>query len=469
MKFNKTILCTVIAQGFLSDATFAASPQLRGRKAASGPVAISDVHVELKVPESIGQHVPRPPLYFSENSVALKAPVHTKNSQDRDRFLEQAQETPPKTVTIINDCEQDITNFRVRYNAEWIPTSDTQYTLISDSMGDVAIDRGESVTLQDVTGDDIHFYALRVEYDFDADQWDVTEVATTSNESDVWTHVTFNDPFGTSLQFPWYMEGIGDDLMVRLCGVSEEEPETTTIATTTTTTTTPAITTTTTPTTTTTTTTPINITTPSTTTPNTTTTTTATPTTTTTPATTTTPSTTTPTTTTMPSTTTTSTTTTTASDSPTTTTTRTRTRTTTEAAPTTDPPSDDDTLTIVNDCGTDITHFAGYYDVRVVRDPVTRRFGVRSESTGNVPIGSGDSVTVDGFVGDEIHFYALSAVYDFRLRDHLVTQVATSPVRSRTYTRVTFTTGAGTELVFPMYVKEIGEDKVFLLCGPDSN
>eukprot|EP00977_Amphora_coffeiformis_P030133 scaffold44883_cov160-Amphora_coffeaeformis.AAC.2 len=407
MTFDTIIVFAVIAQALLSDPTNAASQQLRGNKAALDPIV-----------------APLPPLVFSQTSIESEAPAQKAENQHRSLVA-------ARTITITNKCEQDITNFHVRYNAEWVPITATKYALRSGSFGDVVVKRGESLTISEVTSEEIHFYALHADFDFATSEWDITEVAKTPTESDILTHITINDSF----VFPWYMEEIGDDFRVDLCG--SDETATTTSTTTPTTTTTTPTTTTTTPTTTTTTTTPTA------------TTTTTTPTTTTT---TTTPTTTTPTTTTTTTT-------------PTATTTTPTTPTTTTKPSSEDSPSDDNTLIIVNNCDTDISHFDGYFDMKLVRPPGSRRYEIQSKTTGRLSIKSGDSVTVDNFVGDEIHFYALDAVWNRRNRDHEVTEVASTPVQSRAYTHVTFTTGAGTQLVFPFYVQEIGEDMVLALCG----
>lgn len=147
----------------------------------------------------------------------------------------RTRSTEARTLTIVNNCAEDITHFRASYNSEWVLREDGRtYRLKYDSTGTLRIPSGDSITVANVTSDELNFYALSAQYDWSTRTWDITEVATTTTKSRVWTHVTFNTNKGAS-QFPCYSEEIGDDMLVELCGSNpspttvEQNPATLTI------------------------------------------------------------------------------------------------------------------------------------------------------------------------------------------------------------------------------------------------
>mmetsp|Transcript_23513 Transcript_23513/g.44716 ORF Transcript_23513/g.44716 Transcript_23513/m.44716 type:complete len:324 (-) Transcript_23513:43-1014(-) len=130
----------------------------------------------------------------------------------------RARSIEAQTLTIVNNCADDITHFRASYNSEWVLREDGRtYRLKYDSTGTIPIPSGASITIAGVTSEELNFYALSAQYDWSTRTWDITEVANTPTKSRIWTHVTFNTDKG-AYQFPCYREDIGNDMLVELCG-----------------------------------------------------------------------------------------------------------------------------------------------------------------------------------------------------------------------------------------------------------
>lgn len=121
------------------------------------------------------------------------------------------------------------------------------------------------------------------------------------------------------------------------------------------------------------------------------------------------------------------------------------------------------TLTITNNCGTDISNFRGFYNARWVYNATANVFNFQYLSTGSVPIVNGANLTVTGVTEDVLHFYGLFAMYDWNNNKWTLTEVAQGTSPSNTFKPVTFT--AGTERhEFPIWMTEIGDDMEVKLC-----
>lgn len=142
-----------------------------------------------------------------------------------------------KELTVINNCQDEITNFSAHFN-----DNSAAFRL---EQGE-SIDIGESIVIPDVQeGSKFHYYGLRFGFDSQSNSFIVSEVASADEESNLYTHVTFTGHG----DFPMYMVDIGESSTINLCNrngpVTTTTTTTTTATTTTTTTTSPTTTTTT--------------------------------------------------------------------------------------------------------------------------------------------------------------------------------------------------------------------------------
>ena len=125
------------------------------------------------------------------------------------------------------------------------------------------------------------------------------------------------------------------------------------------------------------------------------------------------------------------------------------------------------TLTVVNNCADDISHFRASYNSEWILQGDGQTYRLKYNSTGTIRIPSGDSIAISGVTSDELNFYALNAEYDWSTRAWGITEVATTPTKSRIWTHVTFSTDKGT-FQFPCYSEEVGNDNLVELCGSTS-
>lgn len=185
-----------------------AQSKLRGRRAPAltKTLVSSDADARSKLR---GRRSPA----FTEDFAVFEGP---RGDEDMDERITRPLQA--RSLTIVNDCADDITHFQATYNSAWDLSEDGQtYQLQYDSMSTIPILSGERITVTGVRGSELDFYALNAQYDRSKQTWDVCEVAATPTESPIWRNVEFNDG-GETLRFAWYREEIGDDMLVELCG-----------------------------------------------------------------------------------------------------------------------------------------------------------------------------------------------------------------------------------------------------------
>lgn len=240
------------------------------------------------------------------------------------------------TLTLHNNCGQDITNFQAQYNHG------------SSYKNQGVVHAGDSFTIDNVNANSmIHYYGLQADYDFNTKEWTVTEVASADTRSNYWTHVTI-----LGEKYPFYMKEVHNDFTLNLCDDDAD-------------------------------------------------------------------------------------------------------------GETAQPPSTvSKPLTVHNNCGEDITHFTGYYNLHKNAET---NWQTKFDEFGTVPIAAGKSVTIPNVdQGTKLHFYGLNAAFD-RNRKFTITEVASAPDQSSYWTHVTFN-----GLEFDIYMKDIGDEWYVALCDDSS-
>lgn len=355
---------------------------------------------------------------FSNSAGVTQYPVYME-SVDLDSWevrlctvtvpVTPAPPVPTKTLTARNNCGKDITHFMAFYNfARAGNTGGVEY----ETFGPVPVASGGSVGVPGVeAGSTFHYYGLKLTKDtYPSFVWLAEEVAVAPTTSNYWTNVTWNgEP-----KFAVYTQEVDSDWQLDMCP-SIGQNSATTSATTTRPTTTTTTTQTTSAASTTTHTTSATTTRPTTTTTRTTSATTTRP-----------------------------------------TTTNTRTTAATSATTTTVPNDDDATLTIRNNCGTDITHFKAHY-----RLGGQASYGNYYGTVANVGLPKGATLKIynveKGLSKSAVHFYGVHAGYDYSAAVKppyplKITEVAKAPQKSNMWTHVNIN---GTHQ-FPFYMLSIG-------------